>query len=250
MRIDAHVHIDSSMQFPEAMFELADHYDVQKLCVSSLGRGWPARPTPEQVEEANDAVRSLMRRRPDRILGFCYLNPEHGEWALQEMNRRLLDEGFAGVKLWIACLADDPRVFPIIERAIELDVVVLQHAWFNRLRKLPTESTPDHAARLARRYPEAKLLMAHSGGDWERGLRAIRDVPSLHTDICGSDNYTGMVEMAVRELGADRVVWGTDCPGRSMASQIGKVLGADIDEDARAKILGGNMARLLGERLR
>ena len=245
MSIDAHVHIDGAMQFPESLLTLADHYQVEKLCVSSLARGWPRNPTPEQVTEANDAVRDLMAKHPDRIIGFCYVNPLHTDHALAEMDRRIDSDGFLGVKLWVSCFADDPCVYPVIEKAIDLSVVVLQHAWFNRLRPAVTESTPHHVANLARRYPEAKLFMAHSGGDWERGLRAIRDATTLHTDVCGSDNYTGMVEMAVRELGADRVIWGTDCPGRSMASQIGKVLGADISDEDKEKILGRNITRLL-----
>ena len=245
MRIDAHVHIDGQMRFPESLLTLADHYGVAKLCVSSLARGWPRDPTPEQCTEANDAVAALMQKYPSRIVGFCYVNPNHTDHALAEMARRIGDQGFLGVKLWVARLADDACVFPVVEKAMDLRVVVLQHAWFNRLRKSPTESTPDHVANLARRYPQAKLLMAHSGGDWERGFRAIRDAPSLHTDVCGSDDYTGMVEMAVRELGAARVVWGTDCPGRSMASQLGKVLGADVADEDKELILGANIERLL-----
>lgn len=245
MRIDAHVHIDGKMEFPDSLITLADHYGVAKLCVSSLGPGWPRDPTPEQCTEANDAVRALMRKYPDRIIGFCYVNPRHGDHALEEITRRIDGEGFLGVKLWVACPADDACVYPIVEKAMALRVVVLQHAWYKQPEMLPNESRPHNVANLARRYPDAKLLMAHSGGDWEKGLRAIRDAPTLHTDVCGSDNYTGMVEMAVRELGVDRVVWGTDCPGRSMASQIGKVLGADISDADKEKILGGNIARLL-----
>ena len=245
MRIDAHVHIDGGLNFPDSMFALADHYGVAKLCVSSLARGWPRNPTPDGITEANDATRDLMARHPDRIVGFCYVNPLHGQHALDEMDRRVEREGFGGIKLWVSCYADDPHVFPIVEKAVELRVVVLQHAWYNRQRDNATESKPHHVANLAHRYPEAKLLMAHSGGDWERGLRAIADAPNLHSDVCGSDCYAGMVEMAVAELGADRVVWGTDCPGRSMASQIGKVLGADISDEDKEKILGGNIERLL-----
>ena len=45
---------------------------------------------------------------------------------------------------------------------------------------------------------------------------------------------------------SERVIWGSDAPGRSFASQLGKVLGAEIDEEARGLILGGNLKRMLG----
>jgi hypothetical protein len=56
--------------------------------------------------------------------------------------------------------------------------------------------------------------------------------------------------MAVRELGAERVLYGSDAGGRSFASQLGKVLGADIPASARRLILGVNLKRLLTPILR
>ena len=51
--------------------------------------------------------------------------------------------------------------------------------------------------------------------------------------------------MAVRELGPERVVYGSDVGGRSFASQLAKVLGAGIPQSAKELILGGNLRRLL-----
>jgi predicted TIM-barrel fold metal-dependent hydrolase len=54
-----------------------------------------------------------------------------------------------------------------------------------------------------------------------------------------------MVEMAVRELGAARVIYGSDAGGRSFASQLAKVRGADIPDGAKTLILRENLRRLL-----
>jgi hypothetical protein len=51
--------------------------------------------------------------------------------------------------------------------------------------------------------------------------------------------------MAVRELGAERILYGSDCGGRSFASQLAKVVSAEIPEEARRKILGANLRRIL-----
>jgi predicted TIM-barrel fold metal-dependent hydrolase len=64
-------------------------------------------------------------------------------------------------------------------------------------------------------------------------------------DLAGSDPTAGLTEMAVRELGAERVIYGSDVAGRSFASQLAKVQGADIPEEAKRLILGGNLKRLL-----
>jgi hypothetical protein len=41
------------------------------------------------------------------------------------------------------------------------------------------------------------------------------------------------------------VVYGSDAAGRTFASQLGKVIGADIPEPARRLILGENLRRIL-----
>jgi hypothetical protein len=56
----------------------------------------------------------------------------------------------------------------------------------------------------------------------------------------------GITEAAVRELGAARVLYGSDAGGRSFASQLAKVEGAHIPEETKRLILAGNLKRLLG----
>jgi predicted TIM-barrel fold metal-dependent hydrolase len=56
--------------------------------------------------------------------------------------------------------------------------------------------------------------------------------------------------MAVRELGAERVIFGSDVVGRSFASQLAKVEGATISDSDKELILGGNLRRLLAPVLR
>ncbi|MEP7365923.1 MAG: amidohydrolase, partial [Acidobacteriota bacterium] len=66
----------------------------------------------------------------------------------------------------------------------------------------------------------------------------------------GSNPTSGFVEMAVRELGAARVIYGSDVGGRSFASQLSKVLSARISDAEKELILGGNLRRLLEPVLR
>src|SRR5205823_2709235 len=124
-----------------------------------------------------------------------------------------LDRGLLGVKLWVATRCSDPVTFPVVEGAIAADVPIIAHTWRKSTGNLPGESLPTDVAALARRYPEARLLMAHLGGDCQFGVRAIRDCPNVSIDFAGSVNEYGAYELAVRELGEDRVVFGSDLPG-------------------------------------
>lgn len=73
-------------------------------------------------------------------------------------------------------------------------------------------------------------------------IRASKDV---YCELSGSEPVNGYVEMAVRELGAERILFGSDSVGRSFSSQITKVLDAQITEAQKELILGGNLRRLL-----
>jgi predicted TIM-barrel fold metal-dependent hydrolase len=53
-----------------------------------------------------------------------------------------------------------------------------------------------------------------------------------------------MVDYAIKELGVDRLVWGGHGPSRSYATELGKVLDADISRADRMKIFGGNLRRI------
>jgi hypothetical protein len=150
-----------------------------------------------------------------------------------------------GVKLWVARHCNTPELDPIVERAGELKAPVLQHTYIKATGNLPGESTPMELAELARRHPDVPFIAAHTGADWEVGIRAIRDCKNVSAELCGSDPTAGFTEMAVRELGAERVLYGSDAGGRSFASQLGKVLGADISESAKRLILSDNCKRLL-----
>jgi predicted TIM-barrel fold metal-dependent hydrolase len=141
--------------------------------------------------------------------------------------------------------ADDPRLDPIIERAIALDVPVLAHTWIKATGNMTRESTCHHVVRMARRYPALKIWMAHVSGRCEEAGRVVRDFPNVCVDVSGGEPEDGIVECLRKHLGPERIFWGSDAPGRSFAVQMAKVLGAEIAEDEKQMILGENVRRWL-----
>jgi predicted TIM-barrel fold metal-dependent hydrolase len=112
-------------------------------------------------------------------------------------------------------------------------------------RDVPHESKPQDVATLATRHPEISFICGHTGGDWELGVRAVRRCRNVSVEIGGSYPTRGMVEFAVKELGAERIIYGSDVAGRSFASQLAKVYGAPISDTERQLIFGGNLQRML-----
>jgi predicted TIM-barrel fold metal-dependent hydrolase len=246
---DAHCHLsgvpgDTPEERLARLLEYAGRMGIERLCIS-MGMNWSYDPSPDDLRKQNDDVLRAVTKFPERAFGFVYLNPKHVEVSLSELDRCVRDGPMVGVKLWVAQRCNTPELDSIVRRAKDLKAIILQHTYLKATGNLPGESTPADLAELARRHPGATFMCGHTGADWEIGIPAIRDCRNVYADLCGSDPTAGFTEMAVRELGAERVLYGSDAGGRSFASQLAKVLGAEIPERAKRLILGENLKRLL-----
>jgi uncharacterized protein len=226
------------------MIRYADRLGIDRLCVF-MGYPFDENPSPETLRAQNDQVLQALSHWHHRAFGFVYLNPNHLEFSLREFDRCVRDGPMVGIKLWVAKRASAPELDAIVERAAAMRAVIYQHTWWKVGGNLPGESTPLDLAALARRHPRVPIVCGHSGGDWERGIRAVRHLENVWLDLAGSDPTAGYVEMAVREAGAERILYGSDVGGRSFASQLSKVMGANISNDARRLILGENLKRMM-----
>ena len=245
---DGHVHMTGTAgtvaERVDQLLKCADRVGVNRL-VMSLGYSIASNPTPEQLRQENNEVLEAIAYAPRRVMGLVYVSPKHPEASLAEMDRCVRDGPMVGVKLLTAMRCHEPELDPIVRHAVELKAPILQHCFWKNFDISPTESNPADLVALATRHPDASFICAHSGGNWERGIRTLRTTKNICAEISGSDPTAGFIEMAVRELGPERVSYGSDAGGRSFASQLAKVLSADVPEEAKRLILGGNLRRLL-----
>jgi predicted TIM-barrel fold metal-dependent hydrolase len=246
---DVHCHLNGiDGRTPEEkmaqLLRFADRMSVDRLV---LHMGYPivADPSPAELRRQNDQVLQAISHYHDRVFAFVYLSGKHPEVSVRELDRCVKDGPMVGVKLWVARRCSAPELDPIAARAGELKVPILQHTWMKVMGNVPGESTPQDLVELARRHPKVNFICGHSGGDWLLGLRTIRALPNVVAETGGSNPTTGFVELGVRELGAERVLYSSDVCGRSFASQLAKVYGADVPEAAKRLIFGENLRRLL-----
>jgi uncharacterized protein len=226
------------------LIRFADRMGIERVVVF-MGYPFATDPTADELRAQNDQVLQALSHWHDRAFGFAYVSPKHVDVSLAEIDRCVRNGPLVGIKLWVAGRCSDTAVDPLVERCAKLQGAVFQHTWNKVNGNLPGESTTDDLAALAARHPSTPLICGHTGGDWELGIRAIRAHTNVSIDLGGSDPTAGMVEMAVRELGPERIIFGSDAPGRSFASQLAKVQSADISNEAKSLILGGNLKRLL-----
>jgi len=247
--IDIHVHPprkDGSLAAMDKMAEVARRSGIDRLCL--LGRvgehGYD--PKPEQIQESNTETVATVRARPDTFLGFAYLNPSNDpSFTREEIQRTIVEGPLRGIKLWVAVNTRDSRLDPLMQRAEELGVPVLHHAWYKTVSHAYNESNPSDIAHLAARFPKVSIIMAHLSGCGTRGIADIKAHPNVCIETSGSQPEHGIVEWAVQQLGAKRVLFGSDATGRDFSCQLGRVLGADLTEKQRELVLSGNAKRLL-----
>lgn len=247
---DLHVHLSGVPgRTPEErmaqMLEYADRMGIERLCVY-MGMSWSKNPSPERLRQENDEALQAISHWHNRCFGFCYVSGEHPEASLAEIERCVAKGPMVGIKLWVAKKCSDEALDAIIHRAAELKAVIFQHTWFKTDGSTyPGESTPDDLVALVKRHPNVPLICGHTGGTWELGIRAVRPFKNVSIDLAGSDPVNGFVEMAVRELGPERIIYGSDTGGRSFASQLAKVFGANVPDAAKRLILGENLKRMM-----
>jgi predicted TIM-barrel fold metal-dependent hydrolase len=208
----------------------------------------------ESGAEANEALHRLVDRFPNRLVAFMrgsFVDPDSP--ALLEQCVR--EYGFKGLKL------HEEPTFPLtgllgghalFRKAGELGVPVVIHSWHEEegladvLPTLHTGYFPMALLReLGRIHPDTTFIFAHAGGIWVKAFQAAQPFPNICFDLSGFDPERGIVEKAVEVLGAERIFWGSDVPGRNYVAQLAKVRYADVGDREKQLILGGNAARLL-----
>lgn len=241
MIVDMHAHLwHGRYESDEHQILVAmDAYGIDEVYVSGLEGMFPDEAT---IEILNATVADCAKRNPGKIKGYVYVSPDKAN-ALDVVKRGIEEQSMIGIKFWVATYCDEVSSNPIIEYAVDNGLPVLLHSFHKATCQCPRESTGIHVANLARRYPEAKLIMAHISGNCYDGIRAVRDLPNVWVDICGSIFQQDALPYAIEEIGVDRLLYGSDMPG-SYLTNLGQVEEADLDSESRAKILGLNAKKL------
>ena len=250
MIVDAHIHLGytANFFFPDPSLQgiltLMDDLGVDlaiSATMSLLSGRWE-----EGLEETLDAY----RQSGGRILGYAVYSPHHPE-SLSSVETCLDEEAFVGIKIhpsWHECYADDKRWRPIWELAARRGASIMSHSWavsdYNPVQRY---SVPERFESFVAAYPQVALILAHAGGRYE-GHRAAaglaRRYPNVYLDLAGDSYSLGLVEWLVQQVGAERLLFGSDLTWIDPRTQIGRILNADISPEAKALILGENARRL------
>lgn len=222
--IDVHAHFHTPFTnradwatYNASRLHAGDRIGVRCHVASVLGSWGHTSPTyfssPVDQTRANDWMYDFADAQRGRVRAFVAVNPNFASHALAEIVRGVA-RGAVGVKLAAGRRADDPLLDDIAAAAAAHGLPVLQHVWQHRQRDWPNQDASDgiDLARLATRHPRATFLLAHigGGGDWAHTFAAVHDTPNIVMDLSGSGIDFGMIDEAMRWVGAERLLWAAD----------------------------------------
>ncbi len=219
-----------------------------------LNIGWT---THELCVETNDYILESIARYPKRLIGFCTVQPQSLEAALDEIER-CAKGGIRGVgemrpdMPWLD-LRDEEVMKPFIEAIIRHNLILLTHASEPVGHQYPGKGavTPDRLYPFITSYPDLTIVCAHWGG----GLPFYALMPEVKKamsnvffDTAASPFlYTSQVYHQVIQLvGADKVLFGSDYPLLAQSRLLKEIESLDLPEETERLILSGNARRLLG----
>jgi len=92
--------------------------------------------------------------------------------------------------------------------------------------------------------------MGHMGGTffWEDALRVAQKYPNIYLEPSGNP-LPDIIQKAVRAVGAERVVFGTDMPAIHPKVERYKLDNADLTPEEKELVCSRNIARLMGLKL-
>ena len=220
----------------------------------TLGMGWQVH---DFAVEANNYILESAKAFSDRLVPFCTVNPVLGDEAIKEVER-CADLGARGIgelhSYAQGYRLDDERVMrPFMEIAIARDLIVLTHSSepVGHTYAGKGTVTPDELCSFIETYPEAKIVCAHWGG----GLPFYALMPevsealrNVYFDSAASPflYVPDVFANAVKLVGPDKVLFGTDYPLISHKRLLGQVESQNFDPETKAAVMGGNAQRLLG----
>ncbi|GAH30328.1 unnamed protein product [marine sediment metagenome] len=216
--------------------------------------GWT---THELCVETNDYILESIARYPQRLIGFCTVQPHSYEAAITEIER-CAKAGIRGVgeirpDIQLFDLRDEEVIEPLIKVIRKHKLILLTHASEPVGHNYPGKGaiTPDMLYPFITSHPDLTIVCAHWGG----GLPFYALMPEVKQamnnvlfDTAASPYlYSPQIYNQVIQLvGADKILFGSDYPLLAQNRLLEEIRSLDLPEETRDLILSGNAQRLLG----
>lgn len=187
--------------------------------------------------------------RSDRIIPFPSLHPEDTDFS--DHICRIKDEGFKGVKFhsyYQDFSIDSEKLFPIYEKILEENLIVLMHTGFDFAFEKIRKADPVKVLNVLKRFPDLKIVTSHLGAwdDWAEVKEHLIG-KHIYMEISFSLEYLDKAEARDIFLKHPRecIFFGTDSPWTDQGKTLELFRSLGLGEELNRLILRENAMRLL-----
>lgn len=233
-----------------------DSYGIDQAVVWRIGR------SARECRLNNDFVAAATALYPDRLIPFATVWPHDPDGAVREAERAVRELGMRGIKLHPVLMEEEigARGFlTVVESARELDVPFVTHVNLTVLGQLTpggpyTEADrprpedrspfaePEGLSGVLDVWDSPRVQAAHMGGLW------LDDVRSSNITFQTTGASRQVLQWAVDNVGADRIVFGADYPFYFVDDELIKVTALETSQAEKDAILSGNaLTRVLAD---
>ena len=234
--------------------ELVASMDENGIDLSvALNIGWVSH---ELCVETNNYVLDSMSRYPERLIGFCSVQPKAGDAAIIELERcakagaRGIGEMRSDVQGFD--LRDKMTMNPLVDAAMKHNLIFLTHSSEPVGHQYSGKGsiTPDVLYPFILNFPDLKLVCAHWGG----GLpfyALMPEVAKVLTNVffdtaATAFLYQPQIFPQVSDIiGSDKILFGSDYPLISQSRIMAQIQSLELAKGDQTKILGGNAQKIL-----
>ncbi|HPD02857.1 MAG: amidohydrolase family protein [Christensenellales bacterium] len=258
MIIDAHAHIFPSKIAAKASKAIGDFYNLPMRAEGTAegllaqGAGVISRyivhssaTAVRQVRPINEFIFEEMQAHPE-FIGFMTLHPDMSEQEVDAEMAWCENNGFSGIKLhpdFQKFLIDEERALKIYEAASG-KFPILIHTGDMRFEY----SRPERLAKIAKAFPELKLIGAHFGGysRWNE-VNCYKGIRNIYMDTSSSLAFMheGEAERFINYFGAEWFFFGSDYPMWDIGEELERFMALKLTDEQREMILFKNIKSLL-----
>jgi predicted TIM-barrel fold metal-dependent hydrolase len=239
--IDSHFHLDPDIYGYKpgtslaSIIKMMDITGINKICINSSKALWGG-----NHYEGNNYIASVCKKYPERFLGFAIINPKFDDTE-DEIKRCIEVLGLKGIKIHPRihqCDLADERYKPVWEASEKYQIPILSHT-----AEAGFGSNPKVFEEISKNYPKGTFLLGHAATT-KTSIDIAKKRNNVYLDTVVS-SVNGSIEHTVSQIGADKILFGSDCPFYDFNFALGYILYARISDEDKAKILGLNMRKIL-----
>jgi len=210
------------------------------------------------VYASNEYVNKLCAKFSDRLIGFASVDPLAGN-AIEILDHAVNKLGLKGLKLHPPLqnfFINDEKVFPVYEKALELNIPVVFHVGttpFGSLCRL-SQANPLLVDDVAVEFPGLRIMLTHLGTLWHNeSFMVVEKNPNVFIDTAAYlyEIKDLLTLNLIDRIGADKIIFGTDYPmpysGRvhKMKDFVDCMNDLGFSDDLMNKIFNENVGTLL-----